>query len=118
MAAPASKKSAFVLLGFKATVAQLKEEIRELYLADDIPWIIGYSGGKDSTAILQLTWLALSELPVEQRRKIVHVISTDTMVENPVVASWVTHSLDVMKAMSAKRQMPIQPHRLTPRTED
>ena len=24
--------------------------IQNLYLADDIPWMIGYSGGKDSTA--------------------------------------------------------------------
>jgi DNA sulfur modification protein DndC len=114
----ASKEAAFTSLGFKATIELLKKEIRELYLADDIPWIIGYSGGKDSTAILQLTWLALADLPAEQRRKIVHVISTDTMVENPIVASWVTKSLDVMKAMSLKQQMPIQPHRLTPRNED
>ena len=118
MATPESRKSAFAALGLKATIEQLKEEIRELYLADDVPWIIGYSGGKDSTAILQLTWLALTDLPAERRRKTVHVISTDTMVENPIVASWVTRSLDVMKTMSAKQGMPIQPNRLTPRNED
>jgi DNA sulfur modification protein DndC len=114
----AAKKTAFTALGFKATVEQIKEEIRELYLADDVPWIIGYSGGKDSTAILQLTWLALAELPKDQRRKIVHVISTDTMVENPVVASWVSKSHDVMKATASKEGIPIQPERLTPRNED
>ncbi len=112
------KKSAFVELGFKATIAQLKEEIRQLYTADDVPWIIGYSGGKDSTAVLQLTWLALAELSVEQRRKTVHVISTDTMVENPIVASWVTHSLQVMQASAEKKQIPILPHRLTPTLEN
>ena len=96
---PATRKSAFTGLGLKATIDQLKEEIRELYLADEVPWIIGYSGGKDSTAVLQLTWLALAELPAEQRRKTVHVISTDTMVENPSYPPgfknrwrfWVTH---------------------------
>lgn len=118
MATHLVKKSAFTAVGLNATVEHLKEEIRQLYLADDVPWIIGYSGGKDSTAILQLTWLALAELPVERRNKIVHVISTDTMVENPIVASWVTRSLDVMKVVSAKETMPIQPHRLTPRLED
>jgi DNA sulfur modification protein DndC len=118
MATPESRKSALAALGLKATVEQLKEEIRELYLADDIPWIIGYSGGKDSTAILQLTWLALAELPSEQRRKTVHVISTDTMVENPIVAGWVTRSLDVMKVSAASQKVPIEPHRLTPRLED
>lgn len=123
MAAPkskvsAAKKSAFSELGLKETVGQLKEEIRELYLADDVPWIVGYSGGKDSTAVLQLTWLALSELPAEQRRKTVHVISTDTMVENPVVAAWVGNSLKVMAASAGGQGMPVIPHRLTPVTED
>jgi DNA sulfur modification protein DndC len=118
MAAPTPKLSAFNPDGLNATVDHLKEEIRELYLADDVPWIIGYSGGKDSTAILQLTWLALADLPVEQRRKTVHVISTDTMVENPIVASWVTHSLDVMRQSAKSQKVPVEPHRLTPTTED
>lgn len=118
MATPAAKKSAFAALGLNATLEQLKDEVRELYLADDIPWIIGYSGGKDSTAVLQLTWLALAGLPASQRRKTVHVISTDTMVENPIVASWVTKSLDVMKTTAEKQEIPVQPHRLTPRNED
>ena len=47
----------------KDTIEGLKETIRNLYLCDDIPWVIGYSGGKDSTATLQLVWLALQELP-------------------------------------------------------
>lgn len=115
---PAPTNSAFAAFGLKATLEHLKTEVRELYLADDVPWIIGYSGGKDSTAVLQLTWLALAELPAEQRRKTVHVISTDTMVENPVVASWVTHSLDVMRKKAKEQNIPIEPHRLTPATED
>lgn len=114
----AAKNSAFAALGLNATLEQLKAEVRELYLADDVPWIVGYSGGKDSTAVLQLTWLALAELPAEQRRKTVHVISTDTLVENPVVASWVTHSLEVMRKSAAEQRIPIEPHRLTPATED
>src|SRR5262249_25865170 len=75
-------------------------------------------GGKDSTAVLQLTWLALADLPEEQRRKTVHVISTDTLVENPIVATWVTHSLDVMRENASARMLPIEPHRLTPKTQD
>src|ERR1041384_1252348 len=118
MATPVSRRSAFAALGLKTTIDELKEEIRDLYLADDVPWIIGYSGGKDSTAILQLTWLALADLPVEQRQKTVHVISNDTLVENPIVASWVTNSLKVMEETAKKQGVPIHPHRLTPRTED
>lgn len=113
-----TKPSAFSELGFKATLDMLKVEIRELYQADDVPWIIGYSGGKDSTAVLQLTWLAIAELPTDQRRKPIHVISTDTMVENPVVAAWVSHSQEVMRKKAVDLKMPIVPHRLTPTVED
>jgi DNA sulfur modification protein DndC len=101
-----------------ATVGLLVEEIQELYLADSVPWVVGYSGGKDSTAILQLVWMAIQGLPVDQRRKPVHVISTDTLVENPVVASWVTSSLKTMETSAKAAAMPVQPHRLTPKVAD
>ncbi len=63
------------------------EEIQSLYRSDSLPWIVGYSGGKDSTASLQLIWKAVATLPAEQRTKDIHVISTDTLVENPVIAA-------------------------------
>ncbi|MEU3077082.1 DNA phosphorothioation system sulfurtransferase DndC [Streptomyces laurentii] len=99
-------------------VNELTEEVRELYTADEVPWVIGYSGGKDSTAVLQLVWLALKDLPAEQRNKPVHVISTDTLVENPVVAAWVSRSLETMGKAAQEQQLPIEPHRLTPKVED
>jgi DNA sulfur modification protein DndC len=99
-------------------IEDLKAEIRELYKDDEVPWIIGYSGGKDSTAIVQLIWLAISELPEDERHKDVNVISTDTLVENPVVAEWVTRSLDNMRATAERDKMPFVPHRLMPTVED
>lgn len=48
--------------------------IQNLYLADDIPWMIGYSGGKDSTAAVQLVWLAMEKLPREKRKKLLSVV--------------------------------------------
>jgi DNA sulfur modification protein DndC len=119
MAAPDKKTaSAFQNLGLKKTVATAAQEVRDLYLADSIPWVLGYSGGKDSTATLQLVWLALAELPPEQRSKTVHVISTDTLVENPIVASWVTKSLETMRVAAEKAGLPIKPNRLTPEVSD
>jgi len=117
---PSTQKpaSAFDSLGLKATVTSLLDEIRELYTADTVPWVIGYSGGKDSTACLQLVWLALAGLPLDQRKKTVHVISTDTLVENPVVAAWVTKSLDTIRQRADASAMPIIPHRLTPEVTD
>jgi DNA sulfur modification protein DndC len=112
------KKSAFNSRGFKETIRNLQEEIRELYLADDIPWIIGYSGGKDSTATLQLIWGAVQELKPEQRKKTIYVISTDTLVENPVVAAWVDKSLKTMDEAASEQDVPFLPRRLTPTVAD
>lgn len=91
---------------------------QDLYLSDTLPWVVGYSGGKDSTATLQLIWKAISALPVAKRSKPIHVISTDTLVENPVVAIWVTNSLVAMQKAAQEQEMPIVPHRLTPKLED
>jgi DNA sulfur modification protein DndC len=110
--------SAFAEFGMAQTIELLSEEVRELYTTDDVPWVIGYSGGKDSTAIVQLIWNALLKLPPEQRKKPVHVISTDTLVENPVVAGWVTRSLEVMRVAAISQGLPLTPHRLTPTTQD
>lgn len=51
-------------------IREVIETIKGLYLEDMIPWICGYSGGKDSTAVLQLVWMALSELPKEKLKKL------------------------------------------------
>jgi DNA sulfur modification protein DndC len=115
---PIRPRSAFDDLGFTATVDALVRQTQELYLADGVPWVVGYSGGKDSTAVLQIVWLALHGLEPEQRTKPVHVISTDTLVENPVVAAWVTHSLDVLDEAAETQNLPITPHRLTPAVTD
>lgn len=112
------RKTAFEPLGFKPTLKVLADEIRELYLADTVPWIIGYSGGKDSTATLQLIWKAVLEVPEEKRIKPIHVISTDTLVENPIVSSWVARSLQEMREQARAQRMPIQPLLLRPRVEE
>lgn len=98
----------------KEIIEGLMETVRNLYLADDIPWVIGYSGGKDSTATLQLVWLAIKDLPENQRKKTIHIINTDTMVESPVVAKWAQDSLLRMKHASDEENLPFVPHRLTP----
>lgn len=115
---PIRPRSAFDELGFSGSVGALVAQAQELYLADGVPWVVGYSGGKDSTATLQLVWMALAGLEPAQRTKQVHVISTDTLVENPVVAAWVTHSLDVMAEAAEEQGLPLEPCRLTPAVTD
>lgn len=101
-----------------STPEEIVAEIRDLYQQDSIPWIVGYSGGKDSTASLQLLWTALSSLKPEQRNKPVHVISTDTLVENPVIAAWVETSLMRIGISAKEQDLPIRAHRLVPAMEN
>lgn len=100
------------------TILGLMDTVRNLYLADDIPWVIGYSGGKDSTATVQLVWLALRELPKDQIHKKVHIINTDTMVESPVIEKWVEKSLKIMDQAAAEENLPFVTHRLTPEVDN
>lgn len=102
----------------KETINQKKRIIQDLYLADEIPWVIGYSGGKDSTAALQLVWLSLAELPKDKIKKTVHIINTDTMVESPVVAKWAQDSLKQMDKAAEEQQLPFVTHRLTPQVDN
>src|SRR5262245_19619438 len=93
----AERPSAFKPLGLPKTVQQLAADVRDLYLGDAVPWVVGYSGGKDSSAVLQLVWNAIREIPPAVRTKPIHVISTDTLVEQPLVAAWVDASLTRMR---------------------
>jgi DNA sulfur modification protein DndC len=99
-------------------VSEIIREIQELYISDPMPWVVGYSGGKDSTASLQLIWNAVAGLPREQRTKTIHVISTDTLVENPVIAAWVANSLECIRQAAKQQSLPIEAHRLTPSLEN
>lgn len=94
------------------------ETIQNLYLADDIPWVIGYSGGKDSTATLQIVWYALEKLPSDKLLKPVHVINTDTLVESPVISKWAKKSLSIMQKKSDDNGLPFITHILTPEVDN
>ncbi|MBW4536684.1 MAG: DNA phosphorothioation system sulfurtransferase DndC [Pleurocapsa minor HA4230-MV1] len=99
-------------------VDNLTKEIQELYLQDEVPFVIGWSGGKDSSCVLQLIWNAIANLPVEKRTKTIHVITNDTLVENPIVTAWVDRCVKQMEVAAQKQQMPIQPHITFPEVKD
>lgn len=111
-------KSAFSEFGVSASIKSLIQEIQEIYLSDEVPWVVGYSGGKDSTAVLQLVWMAIEQLPADKRHKNVYVITNDTLVENPIVALWVDESLKTMKKCAKERALPFVPKKLVPEIDD
>jgi len=95
-------------------------ELKDQYLIDDNirPWIIGFSGGKDSTALLQLVWLALKEIPAELRKREVHVICNDTLVENPIIQEYVDDILKKIEQSALQQGLPITVEKTIPRLED
>ena len=100
--------------GLGEDIQALTTEIQELYCLDEIPWCLGYSGGKDSSATLQLVWNAIAALPPSKWTKTIHVITTDTLVENPIVSAWVRSSLKNIKLAAQSQGLPFEPHLLQP----
>jgi len=92
----------------------IQTEIRETYLADDRPWVIGYSGGKDSTTTLQLIWYAIQDLPEDEQTKPIYVISSDTLVETPKIVNHITSSLDNINEYAEKDNLPFEAHKVYP----
>lgn len=99
-------------------IDEIHEQIRQVYLSHDYPWVIGYSGGKDSTTTLQLCWYALSELPPEQRTKPVYVISTDTKVETPIIVDRIEESILLINKAAQQQKMNLTAHKLSPIIND
>ena len=100
------------------TLDDIHREIQEVYLKNARPWVIGYSGGKDSTTALQLVWDAIADLPPEQRKYPIYVISSDTLVETPVIVSYITGTLDRIEMIAHEQNMPFETSLVHPRTED
>ncbi|MCA9112393.1 MAG: DNA phosphorothioation system sulfurtransferase DndC, partial [Planctomycetaceae bacterium] len=94
------------------------DEVRKVYLSDHRPWVVGYSGGKDSTATLQMVWCALAELPQAERRKPVYVISSDTFVETPVIVDHIDTNLAQINKAAQEQSMPIEARKVVPKTDD
>jgi DNA sulfur modification protein DndC len=89
----------------------IEQEIIDQYLTDDNPrpWIIGFSGGKDSTMLLQLVWNALKKIPAElQLTRDIYVICNDTMVENPHIVDFINRTLASISKASVEQEMPFQ----------
>ena len=100
------------------TLQDIQDEIRQVYLGDNRPWILGFSGGKDSTCMTQLIWNALLELPAEKLHKKIYIISSDTLVESPTVINQITASLDIMEKAAAKTHLPISTNLVQPEIKD
>ena len=88
------------------------------YTSNDRPWIIGFSGGKDSTMIVQLVFDMLSELSPECRKKKIHILSTNTMVESPPVIKRLKEMCQIIEKIATDKNYPVEVKLLRPDISD
>ena len=80
-AAPVSVEEDDLVLRMRDIEADLLDEYRQDH---DHAWIVGFSGGKDSTLVAHLVFSMLLALPRSQRKRRVHIVANDTLVESPL----------------------------------
>ena len=95
----------------------IKNNLRQLYFEDSRPWLVGFSGGKDSTMLASLVFDVVLSIPVEQRKKSVVVLCTDTRVEIPAIVEMVESTLSWMQKFSGKNELNIEVNMLKPPPE-
>lgn len=98
--------------------SKIIDHIKKVYLAYNRPLIVGFSGGKDSTLTLQLVWEAIEDLPREQVKNNIHVITTDTLVETPAIQQYILENIKKINATAKLKNLPIHALLLTPQYED
>ncbi|MGL4206355.1 MAG: DNA phosphorothioation system sulfurtransferase DndC [Aeromonadaceae bacterium] len=99
-------------------LADYVAEVQRIYCADKRPWVIGYSGGKDSSAVVTLVYLALLGLEPELRSKPIFVVSSDTLVETPVVVDLIIKTMKQIEAGAKRDGLPITAHPVVPKTNE
>jgi DNA sulfur modification protein DndC len=97
-----------------AVIADLREEYRASH---EFPWIVGFSGGKDSTLVVQLVFEMLLEIAPGDRTRWIHIVANDTLVESPLVIRHLTKMLERLAAAAEALRLPITVMKTKPDTE-
>jgi len=96
------------------TLEELIDEIQYVYESDNRPWVIGYSGGKDSTAVVELVYKMLLNLPPEKSTKNVYIVSSDTLIENPLIKIYLNKMNELLGVAAERDNLPIKSAMVNP----
>ena len=97
----------------------VQERLKKEYLADSRPWVVTFSGGKDSTTVLQLVTEILLELRKENKdTKKVYVVSSDTGVEMPIIEDYTTDKLTQIDEFIKKENLNMEVNLLKPKVTE
>ena len=98
----------------------IRQNITEEYLSETQhhPWIVTFSGGKDSTLVAHLVFDMLLSLPPMLRTRQVFFVSNDTLVESPLVVKHMRQSLaEILRAAEIFR-LPVSGEITVPKLQD
>jgi DNA sulfur modification protein DndC len=100
-------------------LAQTIHDLKEMYLnaPDGKPVAVTWSGGKDSTVTLNLMITILHELPKDKLTKDIHVIMSDTLVENPMLHEYMEDQISKLEKYVESTDLPIKVHKVN-RTDE
>ena len=97
----------------------IRREIRDEYLKPHSkPWIIGFSGGKDSTLLAHFVIECILSVPPDERHRAVHIVSNDTLVESPIFQGFVDRLLGRMTESIAALEIPVSVVKTSPLVEE
>ena len=96
--------------------AEIVQHVKDEYLstAQSYPWIVGFSGGKDSTVVAHAEFEALQAIPPSKRTRPVHIVSNDTMVESPLVMAHLDDVASQIQAAVDSLSLPLTVARTRP----
>jgi DNA sulfur modification protein DndC len=93
----------------EARIDAIRADMRAEYLEPhNFPWIVGFSGGKDSTVVCHLVFDLLLSLAPDQRRRPVHIVSNDTLVESPLVMAHIVAVQAEMRHAAEAWRLPVR----------
>ena len=94
------------------TIARIKME----YMKEASPWLLAYSGGKDSSAVLKLLVQAMDNIADLHRS--VYVVFCDSGVENPIVADFARYTFRQVNEFAKRKSLPISTYILRPKRKN
>ncbi|MDC9723713.1 MAG: DNA phosphorothioation system sulfurtransferase DndC [Urechidicola sp.] len=83
----------------------LKRIAKQYQEIGNTPWVIAYSGGKDSTLVLHLVMKYLLSIKVHKRH--VYVVCNDTLVESPFVMNLAREYLNNFQKFADSKNVPV-----------
>ena len=94
-----------------------KDYLKKIYYSDRRPWVVAFSGGKDSTLVLQLVFEILKEIE-KKHFKPIYVLTSDTEVEPPIIEQYINNTLMLIQNTIDRKRLPVEIVKVKPKVED